>query len=243
MESRPYSGIDSEPATDVYDALVRGIGGAAFELPTHEVNEATRDRLRTISKPVEIFEGIPTETNFDHLFYPDYEPSTDPGSLNRQRPLGRNHISDYNCEVAKRILTEAKTKSWELGEIITDYLAEHNQLKNVDTVQVIREDQNLRTLISEYLFTKLQVMITDMPERVRKNTNKTPGYPGYEAFGPLTSEEYVILLALSMLDGTFNYDSEDAVNRTYSGPTYEVKHGQHRTAAELLLGITPRNNN
>jgi hypothetical protein len=58
--------------------------------------------------------------------------------------------------------------------------------------------------------------------------------PGYEDIPSMSSHEYVALLALAKLDGSFNYEGyfQDSIQHDESG---NVLLGQHRAAADMML--------
>lgn len=65
---------------------------------------------------------------------------------------------------------------------------------------------------------------SQLPPRVQENAEKLPsGLLAQQQLGRLYGKDYAALLALSMIDGTFNYDIDD--------PTY----GEHRDVARQLL--------
>lgn len=100
---------------------------------------------------------------------------------------------------------------------------------------VVRENDELRVELGLYLLSKFDDFETElrMPERIANNSTKNTSHRGYES--NLTSQEYAALLAVSMLDGTFN------PSRAIHDPI-ELEHGQavlgqHRYAASLLLEL------
>lgn len=107
------------------------------------------------------------------------------------------------------------------------------------TINEIRKNHELRCRLLEFFGRKLEVMRQlspdDLPERVKHNDPgnlKHPNHPGYP--DKMTSPEYAAVLALSMIDGSFDPDSEDDMEsdtRKDGTPIY----GQHREAAHVVL--------
>ena len=107
------------------------------------------------------------------------------------------------------------------------------------TINEIRKNHELRCRLLEFFQKKLEVIRQlspdDLPERVRYNDPdnlKHPNHPGYP--DKMTSSEYAVVLALSMIDGSFNLELEENIEsgrRKDGTPIY----GQHREAAHVVL--------
>ena len=107
------------------------------------------------------------------------------------------------------------------------------------TINEIRKNHLLRCRLLEFFGRKLEVMRQlspdDLPERVKHNDPgnlKHPNHPGYP--DKMTSPEYAAVLALSMIDGSFNPELEENIEsdrRKDGTPIY----GQHREAAHVVL--------
>ena len=107
------------------------------------------------------------------------------------------------------------------------------------TINEIRKNHELRCRLLEFFGGKLEVIRQlspdDLPERVRYDDPgnlKHPNHPGYP--DKMTSSEYAAVLALSMIDGSFDSDLEDRMEsgtRKDGTPIY----GQHREAAWTIL--------
>lgn len=107
------------------------------------------------------------------------------------------------------------------------------------TINEIRKNHLLRCQLLKFFGGKLEVIRQlspdDLPERVKHNDpgnlkhSNRPGYPD-----KMTSSEYAVVLALSMLDGSFNPELEENIEsdrRKDGTPIY----GQHREAAHVVL--------
>ena len=107
------------------------------------------------------------------------------------------------------------------------------------TINEIRKNHLLRCRLLKFFQKKLEVIRqlspNDLPERVRYNdpdNRKHPNHPGYP--DKMTSSEYAAVLALSMIDGSFNPELEENIEsdrRKDGTPIY----GQHREAARIVL--------
>ena len=108
------------------------------------------------------------------------------------------------------------------------------------TINEIRKNHELRCRLLDFFQKKLEVIRRqlspdDLPERVRYNDPdnlKHPNHPGYP--DKMTSSEHAAVLALSMIDGSFDPDLEDRMEsgtRKDDTPIYS----QHREAARIVL--------
>ncbi|MDQ3065309.1 MAG: hypothetical protein M3Q36_03505 [bacterium] len=93
----------------------------------------------------------------------------------------------------------------------------------------VRNNGEVREALAGYLLAKIG-KVPHMPHRVTFNEPKSPNVPGYATY-KIPGQEYAVLLALSMLDGSFQGDGADTI--LMHGKTAEQ--GQHRFAARLLL--------
>lgn len=109
-------------------------------------------------------------------------------------------------------------------------------------VDLLRTDAEVRLTAGRYLAGKLEHWIDshilETPDRVLRNIGKT-GRKGTKTHQDQTSREYVTLIALAKLDGTFHQADSDSDRVILNGRTAE--YGQHRfTADELLKWHTMR---
>ncbi|MCE7936917.1 hypothetical protein DYH10_03995 [Candidatus Saccharibacteria bacterium CPR2] len=101
-------------------------------------------------------------------------------------------------------------------------------------VEDVRTNPDLRIEIARATLESIEEHISLFPDRIRRNTEKLPGLTGYPE--RVTSREYVALLCLSMLDGTFQNDRvPKSDNIQYDQEYGSVESGQHRASAEMLL--------
>jgi len=115
---------------------------------------------------------------------------------------------------------------------LVDTFAEGQLMLQRDAAEAIRSNNQLRLALGRHLLDKLNHM-PFLPSRLSNDTEiKRPNVDGYDE--PMTSKEYAALLAISMLDGTYKNSPGDKI---YIDRYGEVKNGQHRYAAQEVLGI------
>ncbi len=111
-------------------------------------------------------------------------------------------------------------------------------LSSYREIDELRTNEALRCAVLEYLQEKLEkVHWSKLTERGIRNDQKVPSAKGYETIKDMKSREYVALLALSMMDGSFDYSKEENISESMSGG--EVVAGQHRWMARSLLDRQP----
>ena len=107
------------------------------------------------------------------------------------------------------------------------------------TINEIRRNHQLRCQLLEFFGKKLEAIRElspySLPERVYYDDPgnlKHPNHPGYS--DKMTSSEYAAVLALSMIDGSFDPDSEDDMESDTRKDGTPIC-GQHREAAWKIL--------
>lgn len=183
------------------------------------------------------------EEDYDYLFKDekDYQAVVkEKDGLNRQRAVERGTSTDesekYTLDVIlSRFGKDGDLAKSEIAKIITKYLKPESDIASEDSMKLIRNNPNLRYELGD-LFLKRQELYQDLlPDRVRRNTQKVPEYPGYKIeFRDLRSQEYVAQLCLARLDGTFDIESamSEPTAITEDG---KVVNGQHRYASDIVL--------
>ena len=149
----------------------------------------------------------------------------------------RSRVTPESEREAADSLREAKRQDEQLEGIIEAYeKGQGKQLIGADAVRAIRTDPGLRKEIGMYLTQKLEGLVRTsiVPPRVNRNDGKSTKADGYSELGNLTSREYATLLALSMIDGTFNATLAASTPEDYDIRT-DTGDGQHRFAARQLL--------
>ncbi len=115
----------------------------------------------------------------------------------------------------------------------------HN-IENItdNAVDMVREDPSLRYEIGAYFTKKLDTLLNEnvhaFGRRLYLNSDKSPDSRRFLPVQNMKSREYAALLALSMIDGSFNkgrITSTDEIAKNSRGEMI----GQHRHAAQTLL--------
>ncbi|MFZ2544767.1 MAG: hypothetical protein WAW80_02225 [Candidatus Saccharimonadales bacterium] len=117
-------------------------------------------------------------------------------------------------------------------KLIVNKFADGEHMRLSDVATTIRDNNALRLELGKYLVDKLTHMHY-LPSRLSNDQDlKRPNVQGYDE--PMTSKEYSALLAMAMLDGTYKDSPGDKI---YFDRYKDVKNGQHRYAAQEVLGI------
>ena len=217
------------------EQLQAEIGESAVQ---HEVDAPYAKRLEKLFAPVKIEETLTPAISYDSLLDPNNDLQNRPveGAAIRNEGKQRGVVTEESLKVARDEYMEPLlkgSKDVRISEMIK--AAAHNSpLKPEDAMQLLREDSILRKEVGAYLLDKLKAHTSSLPERVARNTQKNANMPGYEDIPSMSSHEYVALLALAKLDGSFNYEGyfQDSIQHDESG---NVLLGQHRAAADMML--------
>lgn len=142
----------------------------------------------------------------------------------------RLRVTDESCKDAALAyqLSDREVKA------IVEKYATPERWRTEDMHELIRENNELRVELGEYILQKLESSSIALPDRVLRNGQKNINYTGYD-YPNVSSHEAVALIALSMLDGTFKRTPHDPVEIDES--TGSVVRGQHRWTAANILGI------
>lgn len=129
-----------------------------------------------------------------------------------------------------------------IKDILDTYAPTGSDLSPESLVDTIRTSADIRYELGSYfLREKIPRLRREhshtLPERLHGNSGKTPNHKGY-GLSTMNSPEYAAVLALSMLDGTFERVGRtgDPIHRLDNG---RVELGQHRAAAAVLLAADP----
>lgn len=206
---------------------------------TYEQREEIR--LRDLFAPPKTIDQEPKqEESYDHLFMPD-GPERDAAmqAFSRKSDIRARERLEYadltaesRDEAGKR-LSEAVLRDSKLADIISGFEGS-NKLDRLSLVDAVRTDANLRYDIGTYfLKDKLPQLARILPDRVIGNGQKRPNHNGYSRHNYLTSREYAVMLALAMIDGTYQEPgSGDPIIRDNDGI---ATLGQHRFTAKALI--------
>ena len=214
------------------EQLQTEIGESAVQ---HEVDAPYAKRLEKLFAPVKIEETQAPAISYDSLFDPNNDLQNRPveGAAIRNEGKQRGVVTEESLKVARDEYMEPLlqgSKDVRISEMIK--AAAHNSpLTSEDAMQLLREDSSLRKEVGAYLLAKLEADTAILPERVARNNQKKANMAGYESIPSMSSHEYVALLAIAKLDGSFNYE-QDPIQEDKSG---NVLLGQHRAAADMML--------
>ena len=220
-----------------YDVLLDKSWGGDVDANIDTANSLRQptDRERFLFEPVEVKEHERSAVaNYDQLFSDDaLATHTVEGAAVRLKN-GRRITAASEAESIKAA-EQARASDSSLHSLFTDYLQQHS-LPVEKLPLALRTDPDLRLRCGVYLADKLRMQATlpTMPRRIRNNTQKSPDVKGYEQYNYLTSQEYAVLLALSMLDGTFSRE-ETAYDPVDYDPSTGEGGGQHRYVAQRIL--------
>jgi hypothetical protein len=109
--------------------------------------------------------------------------------------------------------------------------------RDASTVELMRTNADLRYELGSYLLRdKIPHMRInrshDLSERVFYAGEKSPNHKGYNRLGKVRSDEYAVMIALSMMDGTYQKTGPaDAIERKDG----KVITGMHRAGAAAVL--------
>lgn len=146
-------------------------------------------------------------------------------------------LSENSIESAGVLLVFLSSNDHKLGEIV-------NPERIFDTTEMVdnlREDHLTRCRLFEYLQGKLDDLAENSPEslasRVLLNSAgnlKSPNFKqGYYGVEKMFSREYVLVLAIAMMDGAFSADRQGGTTTHYRGD--KERSGMHRDGAIALL--------
>ena len=221
------------------------------ESDSPELNRFDERVLKRI-KPLETdVDGMPfkdepvRENYFDHLYDPNYEPPNDVEAAAVRNPKGVP-ISENSLNAAEEVINSLATNPF-LMQIINPEGALDSEVDSKEIMNNIRSSYLTRCRLFEYLTSRLNDLAVDNPralaDRVRSNSEgnlKTPNHLGDDYYKDrMRSREYAVVLAIAMMDGSFNVDRQDKMVTHYRGG--KERSGMHRDSARALLEYV-RNN-
>jgi len=227
-----------------YDHLFR-VEAEKGGLPSDQgfMPEAVRKpRLEMLFAPALTLDQMPPHppVNYDYLFEKNdtkrqqlVAQAAQQDAERRQKELSYHTVTDESRSAAAERLRLVRQHDSHIDALISSFERQKDITDPAETVDMVRTDADLRYGLGSYLLEdKLPMRIHKMPERIIHNTGKNPKHRGYVHIPGLRSQEYAVLLALSMIDGTFiGAPNGDEIERKNG----EVILGQHRAAAEELL--------
>ena len=220
--------------------LVESEDGKTTEMKTEDflLNQGFTDEV--FSDTSEIASGDSqdetSEPNYDDLFSDDYNKT--PRSVERAR-VRTPEVKREDVQSSELGLIEVIKKDSNFKTLMDKITSKFDITNQADMLKKIRENQEASSEIKDYISLKLEQNLYKMPPRIFENSDKNyknPNYPGYENANNLTSREYAIILAESMINGSFNFDYSKS-SPIFINSNNEVEVGQHRVAALYSLGF------
>ena len=174
-----------------------------------------------LTKPLETdVDGMPFENesvrvNYDHIYASDYVPSNNVEDA-AVRNLKGVPISENSLNAAEEVINSLATNPF-LMQIINPEGALDSEVDSKEIMNNIRSSYLTRCRLFEYLTSRLNDLAVDNPralaDRVRSNSEgnlKTPNHLGGDYYKDrMRSREYAVVLAIAMIDGSFDVDRQD----------------------------------
>jgi len=206
------------------------------------------ERVRELMKPLETdVDGMPFENEsvrvnyYDYLYDPNYVPSNNVEDAAVRNPKGVP-VSENSFNAAKEAIYDLATNP-SLMQIINPERA----LDPKAIINGIRSSHLTRCRLFEYLTSSLDRLAVVNPgalaDRVLRDSYdnlKSPNYLGGNYYaGKMRSREYTVVLAIAMMDGSFDVGRQDKMVTHYRDG--RERSGMHRDSARALLEYV-RNN-
>ena len=206
------------------------------------------ERVRELMKPLETdVDGMPFENEsvrvnyYDYLYDPNYVPSNNVEDAAVRNPKGVP-ISENSFNAAKEAIN-----SLAMNPSLMQIINPEGALGSKAIINGIRSSHLTRCRLFEYLTSRLDRLAAVNPgalaDRVLRDSEdnlKSPNYLGGNYYaGKMRSREYTVVLAIAMMDGSFNVDRQDKMVTHYRGG--RERSGMHRDSARALLEYV-RNN-
>ena len=205
------------------------------------------ERVRELTKPLETdVDGMPFEdesvrVSYDHLYDPNYVPSNNVEDA-AVRNLKGVPVSENSFNAAKEAID-----SLAMNPSLMQIINPERSLDSKAIINGIRSSHLTRCRLFEYLTSSLDRLAVVNPgvlaDRVLRNPEdnlKSPNYLGGDYYaGKMRSREYTVVLAIAMMDGSFDVDRQDKIVTHCRGG--KERSGMHRDSARALLEYV-RNN-
>ena len=206
------------------------------------------ERVRELMEPLETdVDGMPFENEsvrvnyYDYLYDPNYVPSNNVEDAAVRNPKGVP-VSENSFNAAKEAIYDLATNP-SLMQIINPERALDPEV----IINGVRSSHLTRCRLFEYLTSSLDRLAVVNPgalaDRVLRDSYdnlKSPNYLGGNYYaGKMRSREYTVVLAIAMMDGSFDVDRQDKMVTHYRGG--RERSGMHRDSARALLEYV-RNN-
>ena len=213
-------------------------------------DERVLKRIKPLETDVDgmLFKDEPVRENyFDHLYDPNYEPPNDVEAAAVRNPKGVP-ISENSLNAAEEVINSLATNPF-LMQIINPEGALDSEVDSKEIMNNIRSSHLTRCRLFEYLTSRLNNLAADNPralaERVLHNSKgnlKIPNHLGGDYYKDrMRSREYTVVLAIAMMDGSFNVDRQDEVVTHYRDG--KGRCGMHRDSVRVLLEYVSKRDN
>lgn len=206
------------------------------------------ERVRELMEPLETdVDGMPFENEYvrvnyyDYLYDPNYVPSNNVEDSAVRNPKGVP-VSENSFNAAKEAIN-----SLAMNPSLMQIINPERMFDPKAIINDIRASHLTRCRLFEYLTSSLDRLAVVNPgalaDRVLRDSYdnlKSPNYLGGNYYaGKMRSREYTVVLAIAMMDGSFDVDRQDKMVTHYRGG--KERSGMHRDSARALLEYV-RNN-
>ena len=209
-------------------------------------DERVLKRIKPIETDVDgmLFKDEPVRENyFDHLYDKNYVPSNNVEDAAVRNPKGVP-VSENSFNAAKEVIGSLATNPFLMQIINPEGTLDPRVIMNN-----IRSSYLTRCRLFEYLTFSLDTLARVNPgalaDRVRSNSEgnlKTPNYLGGDYYKDrMRSREYAVVLAIAMMDGSFNVDKQSKIITHYRDG--KGRCGMHRDSARVLLEYVSKRDN
>ena len=192
-------------------------------------------------------DGMPFENEYvrvnyyDYLYDPNYVPSNNVEDAAVRNPKGVP-VSENSFNAAKEAIN-----SLAMNPSLMQIINPERMFDSKAIINDIRASHLTRCRLFEYLTSSLDRLAVVNPgalaDRVLRDSYdnlKSPNYLGGNYYaGKMRSREYTVVLAIAMMDGSFDVDRQDKMVTHYRGG--KERSGMHRDSARALLEYV-RNN-
>lgn len=227
------------PNDDIEELGDLALGAAGIEAPSAAVEREKDpfDYLRNLLPPVTRPDKQPADHDYLLGSQEEYEQvlaslQLTPKEQEQQKYYDR-FVTEENKQASQETLAESLKVNPEIGRVLREAGIDATSM---EAVNAIRENADVRYEVAKHFARKLGDMVLQDPRgfgwRVEENR------PDNLKEDPLTgkkmmSRDYVVSLALKMLDGEFSMSNED--DSFTRDPDGRVAVAQHRDAARRLL--------
>lgn len=209
-------------------------------------DERVLKRIKPLETDVDgmLFKDEPVRENyFDHLYDKNYVPSNNVEDAAVRNPKGVP-VSENSFNAAKEVIGSLATNPFLMQIINPEGTLDPRVIMNN-----IRSSYLTRCRLFEYLTSRLNNLAVDNPralaDRVRSNSEgnlKTPNHLGGDYYKDrMRSREYAVVLAIAMIDGSFDVDRQDKIITHYRDG--KGRCGMHRDSARVLLEYVSKRDN